>query len=72
VNLSRFLAMFRTVDRKFSIGGLCVCARGLEVLKMTKTPLIYSASCFNWGLGAFFRGLSPPKPPVAKGLAMLF
>jgi len=29
----------RTVVRKFSIGGLCVCAGGLDI-KLTKIPLI--------------------------------
>jgi len=30
---------------------------------LTKTPLIYSVSSFNWGLGALVGGLSPPKVP---------
>jgi len=36
--------------------GLCVCARGLDIIKINKTPLIYSASYFNLrGLGALWR-----------------
>jgi len=30
----------RTVAKKFSIGGVCVSA-GLDIIKLTKTPLIY-------------------------------
>jgi len=59
----------RTVARKFSIGGLGVsagglwiCAVGLDILKIDKTELIYSVSCFNLGvLELFLRGLSPQK-----------
>jgi len=61
----------RTVARKFSIGGLCssagglcVCLGGLDIIKLTKTPLIYSASPFNLeGLGALFGGAKTTKPP---------
>jgi len=28
----------RTVVRKFSVGGLCVCAGGLDILKIDKSP----------------------------------
>jgi len=53
----------RTVARKSSIEGLYVCAGGLTLKKLTKTPLIYSVSYFNLGgLGAF-GGASPPQPP---------
>jgi len=46
-----------------SAGGLCVFAGGL-----TKTPLIYSVSCFNLrGHGALFGGAKPTKVPVATG-----
>ena len=51
----------RTVARKFSIGGFCVCLGGLKIIKLTKTPLIHSVSRFNLG------GLSPPKPPRGNG-----
>jgi len=35
---------------------------------MTKTPLIYSVSCFNLGTWSFvWGGLSPPKPPSGDG-----
>ena len=39
----------RTVARKFSIGGLCVCAGWLDIIKLTKIPLIYSVSLSIWG-----------------------
>jgi len=36
---------------------------------LTKSPLIYSVSYFNFGvLELCFGGLSPPKAPVATGL----
>jgi len=65
----------RTVTRKFSIGGLCGSASelcvffgSLDIIKLTKTPLIYSVSRFNLGgLGALLGGLSPPKPPLGDG-----
>jgi len=58
----------RTVARKSSIGGLYVCAGALDILKIDKTPLIYSVSYFNLGrLGAPFGVISPPTPhPVAR------
>jgi len=40
----------RNVAKKFSIGGLWVCAGGLDTLKIDKTQLIYSDSCFNLGV----------------------
>jgi len=36
-------------SQKFLIGGFCVCAGGLDITKLTKTPLIYSVSHFNSG-----------------------
>ena len=42
--------------------------RGLDIIKLTKISLIYSVSLSIWGLGDLFRGLCPPKPPVATGL----
>jgi len=41
---------------------------------MTKTPLIYSVSCFNLGTWSFvWRGAKPTKaPPVATGLSRLW
>ena len=54
---------------KFSIGGLCICAGGLDI-KLTKTPLIYSVSRFNLGVfGTLFRGLRTPKTPRGDGTA---
>jgi len=50
------------VARKFSIGGLCVCAGGLDIPKLTKTQLIYSVSRFNLGeLGVLFGEVRPTK-----------
>jgi len=65
----------RTVARKFSIGGLCssakglcVCLGGLDIIKLTKTRLIYSVSRFNFGgLELCLGGLSPPKPLRGDG-----
>jgi len=53
----------RTVARKFSIGGFVfVWAGGLDIIKLTKTPFIYSISRFNLGgLGALFGGSKPPR-----------
>jgi len=39
--------MTRTVARKFSVGGLCVCAGVLDITKLTKISLIYSVSRFS-------------------------
>jgi len=69
--LKCILPVARTVTRKFSIGGLCssaeglfVCAGGLDIIKLTKTPLIYSVSRFNLGeIGALFGGDKPTKAP---------
>ena len=58
----------RTVARKFSIRGLCSSAGGLEIIKLTETPLIHSVSRFKLGgLELCLGGLNPPKPPVATG-----
>jgi len=64
------VTIVRTVSRKTSIGGLYVCAEVLDILKIDKTTLIYSASYFNVGrLVALFGGSKPTKaPPVATGL----
>jgi len=61
----------RTVDKKFSIGRLCVFAggfafvrNGLAFQKLAKTPLIYSVSCFNLGgAWSFVCGTKPTKAP---------
>ena len=51
-----YMAMLpRTVARKFSIGGLCVCA----FQQLTKTRLMYSVSCFNFGVLEFCLGAKP-------------
>jgi len=39
----------KTVTRKCSIGGLYICAVGLDNLKFEQTSLFYSALYFNWG-----------------------
>jgi len=52
-----------------SAGELCVCAGGLDIIKLTKIPLIYRVSLSIWcGLEICLGGLSPPNPPVATGL----
>jgi len=50
--------------------GLCGSAEGLDIIKLTKTPLIYSVSRVNLGkLGVLLGGVSSPRPPpVATGL----
>ena len=60
----------KTVTRKYSIGGLYICAVGLDILKFEQTLLFYSALYFNWGSWNFvLEGLSPQKPPpVVTGL----
>ena len=51
----------RIVARKFSTGGL-------GIIKLTKTPLIYSVSCFNFeGFGALYGGSKPTKSPRSDG-----
>jgi len=57
-----------TVARKSSIGGLYVCAGGLDIEKLIKTSLIYSASYFDLGgLVRCLGWLRPPKPPRCDG-----
>jgi len=46
----------RTVARKFSIRGLCSSAGGLEIIKLTETPLIHSVSRFKLGAWSFVWG----------------
>jgi len=53
-----------------SIGGLYICAVGLDILKFEQTSLLYSASYFNLGGAWSFvsEGISPPKsPPLGDG-----
>jgi len=62
---------YRTVARKFSVGELCrsagrlcVCAGGLDIIKLTKIPLIYGVSSFNLGGSwSFAWGAKPAKDP---------
>jgi len=69
----------RTVARKFAIGGICssagrfsLCLGGLEIIKLIKTPLIYSVARFNLGgLEVCLGGLSPPKPHRGDGTDFL-
>ena len=45
-------------------GGTFRLCGGLDIIKLNKTPHIYSVSRFSLGgLGALLGGLSPPKPP---------
>jgi len=57
----------RTIARKFSIGGLCVSAGGLDTPKIDKISTDDSVSCLNLpGLGALFGGLRPKRPPWSR------
>jgi len=69
----------RTVARKFSTGTLQFCGEafrlfgGLEVIKLTKTLLIYSVSRFNLGvLELCAGGLSPRNHPRGNGTDEIF
>jgi len=61
-----WVALDRTVARKFSIGGLFDSAGGLEIIKLTKTPLIYSVSRFNLGAWNIVWGTKPTKVPPCR------
>jgi len=66
----------RTVARKFSIGGLCIsarglwaCARGLDTQKINKNSTDLYCFMFPFGgLELFLGGLSPQKPPMVTWL----
>jgi len=63
----------RTVARKVSIGGFAFEQGDLTFWNVTKTSLIYSVSCFNFGeLGALFVGAKPTKTllqhPISSSL----
>jgi len=52
-------------------GGLFVCAGGLDIIKLTNTPLTSRVSRFNlWGLGALFGVTKPTKAPRGDGTAL--
>jgi len=63
------MAVFhRTVARKFSKGGFCVCAGGYNIPKIDKNSTNLLCFMFQFGgLGALFGGLSQPKPPRGDG-----
>ena len=62
----------RTVAGNFSIGELCVCAGGLDILKIDKNST-YSISRFNLGGLEFCLGAKSTKTtPVATGLSILW
>ena len=57
-------------QKVFNKGALRLCG-GIDIQKLTKTPLIHSVSCFSLGgLGSFFGGakLIEAPGPVATGL----
>jgi len=55
-----------------STWGLYVCARGIDIVKIDKTPLIYSVSCFNLGvLEHCLGGVAHQSTLVATGLGRL-
>jgi len=75
--LLTYSSLSRTVARKFSIGGLCssagglcVCLGGLDIIKLTKAPLIYSVSRFNLGGLELCLGGKPTKVSGATGLSL--
>ena len=45
-----------------------LCAGGTDIPNLTKNPLTYSVSYFNFGGLVFFEGSKPTKTPVATGL----
>jgi len=50
----------RTVARKFSIGGLCVCAGGLDTLKIDKNSTDLQCFVFQFGeVSSFVWGAKP-------------
>jgi len=50
------------------VGGLCVCAVGLGIIKLPKPPLIYSVLRSNMGgLRALFGEAKPNKAPRGDG-----
>ena len=52
-------------------GRLCVCAGGLDIIKLNKTSLIYSVSRFNLaGLGALFGGAKLTKALRGDGTGL--
>jgi len=72
VSESRFaLCWYRTVARKPLIRELYVCAGGLDIESLIKTPLICSVSYFNLGgLGALFEGTKPTKTLRGDGTVL--
>jgi len=54
---NRYLKVF------YRLGGLYICAEGLDILKFEQTSLFYSASHLNSGIRALFRGFKPIKDP---------
>jgi len=48
-----------------SLGGLWVCAEGLDTLKIEKNSIDLQCFLFQFGgLGALFGGISPQNPPL--------
>jgi len=46
------------------VGGLCVCAGGLDIENLIKTPMIHNAPYFDLGeLGTLFGEAKPTKAP---------
>jgi len=59
----------RTVGRKCSLEGLYFCAGRLDIKNLSKSPLIYTVSYFNFGAWGFVcRGEAHQSIPVAMGL----
>ena len=71
--LSHFASFwYGTVARKFSIGELYVCVRGLDILKFDKNST--DLKCFIFqsaGLGGLFGGAKPTKDPCGDGTGLV-
>ena len=53
-----------TVVRESSIGGIYVCAAGLDILKIDKTEMVYSVPYFNlWDLELCLGDSAHQSPP---------
>jgi len=52
--------LHKTVARKSSLGGLYVCAGGLDIENLKKYPMIHSVSYFDFGDLVLCLGVQSP------------